>query len=95
HGNTPAILRKLLQQANKFLEPQSSYDRKLQKIWENFVSFCQIHRIGYLPATKNAILAYLVWVVEAQEGPKPSLILLSVAWAHVRCGFEDPTKQYD
>lgn len=51
HGSTDVVLSGLLAEAHKFLLPKSSYDRKLKAIWEDFIDFCNAHKLVALPAS--------------------------------------------
>ncbi|CAG8651577.1 23784_t:CDS:2, partial [Gigaspora rosea] len=89
------VLSGLLAQAHKFLLPKSSYDRKLKAIWEDFIDFCNAHELVALPASRDSVLAYLVWSDIRGRTVKPTLVLTAISNQHSGQNLSDPTKSYE
>ncbi|CAG8596490.1 44464_t:CDS:2 [Gigaspora margarita] len=64
-------------------------------IWEDFIDFCNAHELVALLASRDSVLAYLVWSDIRGRTVKPTLVLTAISNQHSGQNLSDPTKSYE
>ncbi|CAG8668820.1 22659_t:CDS:2, partial [Gigaspora rosea] len=86
------VSHKKLQDIQHREETISLYDRELKAIWEDFIDFCNTHELVALPASRDSVLAYLVWSDIRGRTVKPALVLTAISNQHSGENLSDSTK---
>jgi integrase len=64
--------------------------RTYQSAWNHFEEWCKANRIPSLPATSEAVAAYLAWCADTAKPATVALRKTAISKIHAMRGFEDP-----
>src|SRR6185437_13659129 len=89
------FLNELLTRVDEHLSPNSIYEKRLQNLWNEFVTFCDLHNLVPRPAHPKTIMLFLTWMDILSRSMKPRMYLIAISRFHLKIGLPDPTTDYN
>ncbi|CAG8754138.1 17062_t:CDS:2, partial [Dentiscutata erythropus] len=85
----------LSQEAYDAIEPRSVYGKQLIALWNEFVAFCNCHKLNLCPAHSETVMMFLTWLNLLAKVPKLRWYIMAIGYHHRKLEVLDSTQKFN